>query len=192
MYIEQNLKSLSRTDINGRFLFVPCQDPDLDVCLHQSLNGLWHLILQLVLYGCGPQQLQVLHSKWGENKQRKKRQSEQRKVFKTSHVKETCEPGLCHSLSHVSPHQLLLFITQKNHCGLLGVLDIPLCLCVVVWLCVCARMCACASAVTTSPIQARPHNTRCVFFPGNLVVLWGWLQARNGPKQGQVFDNTQG
>lgn len=55
--------SYSLTNINGCFLFVSRQDPDLDVRLHQSLNGLGHLILELVLYRCGPQQLQVLHKK---------------------------------------------------------------------------------------------------------------------------------
>lgn len=102
------LQSLSLTNINSRFLFVPCQDPDLDVCLHQSLYGLGHLILELVLYRCGPQQLQVLHPKWGKSKKkREKKVSEkrlqQRKAFKTSSVKETCVPGLCHSLSYVFP-----------------------------------------------------------------------------------------
>lgn len=53
-------------------------------------------------------------------------------------------------------------------------------------------LCVCASADTTAPIQARPHNTLSVFFPGNLVVLWDWLQAHIGPKQGQIFDKTQG
>lgn len=72
-----------------------------------------------------------------------------------------------------SPHQLLMFITQKDHNWLLGVLDILL------------RLCVRASADTTSAIQARPHNTLSVlFFPGNLVVLWGWIQAHIGPKTG--------
>lgn len=49
------------TNVNGRFLFVSCQDPDLDVRFHQSLNGLRHLVLELVLDRCGPEKLQVLH-----------------------------------------------------------------------------------------------------------------------------------
>lgn len=98
----------SLTNVNSCFLFVSCQDPDLDVCLHQCLNSFRHLILKLVLYGCGPQQLQVLHSKWARNTKKRgekvnKRQLQQRKAFKTSSVKETCVPGLCHSLSHVFP-----------------------------------------------------------------------------------------
>lgn len=51
------------TNIDGCFLFVPGQDPDLDVSLHQSLYGLGHLILELVLDRCGPQELQVLNQK---------------------------------------------------------------------------------------------------------------------------------
>lgn len=65
---EAILQSPSPTNINSCFLFVACQDPDLNVCLHQSLNGLGHLILKLVLYRCGPQELQVLHQKWRKNK----------------------------------------------------------------------------------------------------------------------------
>lgn len=55
--------SLRLTNVDGRFLFVPSQDPDLDVSLHQSLYGLRHFILELVLNRCGPQQLQVLQQK---------------------------------------------------------------------------------------------------------------------------------
>lgn len=55
--------SLMLTDIDGCFLFVSSQNPDLDVSLHQSLYGLRHLILELILDRCGPQQLQVLQQK---------------------------------------------------------------------------------------------------------------------------------
>lgn len=58
----------SLTNVNSRFLFVPRQDPDLDVGLHQSLDGLGHLVLELVLDGRGPQQLQVLHPERGRQK----------------------------------------------------------------------------------------------------------------------------
>ena len=51
------------TNVNSCFLFVPSQDPDLDVRLHQSLDGFWHFILELVFDGGGPEQLQVLHQK---------------------------------------------------------------------------------------------------------------------------------
>lgn len=69
------LQSPRPTNINSCFLFVACQDPDLNVCLHQSLNGLRHLILKLVLYRCGPQELQVLRQKWRKtNKKGKKRE----------------------------------------------------------------------------------------------------------------------
>lgn len=113
--------SLSLTNINGCFLFVPCQDPDLDVGLHQSLNGLGHLILELVLYRCGPQQLQVLHPKWEKDSKKKSikksvsKWSQQRKAFKPSCVRETCEPGLCHSRSRVfSSSAALVYHPEKT------------------------------------------------------------------------------
>lgn len=42
------------TNVDGCLLLVPSQDPDLDVGLHQGLNSLRHLVLKLVLDGCGP------------------------------------------------------------------------------------------------------------------------------------------
>lgn len=55
------LLCLRLTNIDCCFLFVPGQDPDLNVSFHQGLYGLWNLILELVLDCCGSQQLQVLH-----------------------------------------------------------------------------------------------------------------------------------
>lgn len=51
------------TDVNSRFLFVARQDPYLYIGLHQSLDGLGDFILELVLDGGGPKQLQVLQHK---------------------------------------------------------------------------------------------------------------------------------
>lgn len=61
------------TDVNGRLLFVPRQDPYLDVGLHQGLDGLRHLVLQLVLNGRGAQQLQVLRPDVSESRREEKR-----------------------------------------------------------------------------------------------------------------------
>lgn len=52
------------TNINSRFLFVTRQDPYLYIGLYQSLDGLGHFILKLVLDRCGPEQLQVLRKKF--------------------------------------------------------------------------------------------------------------------------------
>jgi len=44
------------TDVDGGLLFVSGEDPDLDVGLHQSGDGLGNAGLQTVLYGRGAQQ----------------------------------------------------------------------------------------------------------------------------------------
>lgn len=58
-------------------------------------------------------------------------------------------------------------------------------------------MSVCASPDATSPIRAKAiqYSVFCFFCsssPGILVILWCQLQAYMGPKQGQVFDKTQG
>lgn len=180
------LQSLSLTNINSRFLFVPCQDPDLDVCLHQSLNGLGHLILELVLYRCGPQQLQVLHPKWGKSKKKREKKSVRsdynrgRPLKRQVSKKHVCRDCVTHSVTFFPSSAALVYHAERPQRAFRGIGYATMALCV------------CASADTTAPIQARPHNTLSVFFPGNLVVLWDWLQAHIGPKQGQIFDKTQG
>lgn len=88
---------LSFTYIDSRLLLVPSQDPDLDVGLHQSLNGLGHLILKFILYCCGAQELQVLHQKWKEKKKSLSGDQNRKGGFKTSCVRETCRQRLFHS-----------------------------------------------------------------------------------------------
>lgn len=78
-----------------------------------------------------------------------------------------------HSFMFFSPHQLLLFITQKNHKELFGVLDMLLRLCV----CVCAHL-------QTLPLPyARPHNTLSVLsrkLGGSLGLVAGSYRAKTG------------
>lgn len=93
-------------------------------------------------------------------------------VFTTSCVRETCEPGVCHSFSHVSLHQLL-FITHKTPNRLSGKRSV--CLCVSV----------CASPDATSPIRAKaiqysvfwvfflPLQEFWWFFGASCRLIWG-------------------
>lgn len=46
--------SVALTDVDGGLLLVSCQDPDLDIGLYQSLDGLGDLVLESVLNGGGP------------------------------------------------------------------------------------------------------------------------------------------
>lgn len=48
------------TYVDGCLLLVPRQHPDLDVCPHQSGDGLWNASLETVLDGSGSQKQQVL------------------------------------------------------------------------------------------------------------------------------------
>lgn len=66
------------TNINSSLLFVPRQNPYLDVGLHQGLDGLRHLVLELVLDGRGAQQLQVLHPDVSKSRREEKEASQRR------------------------------------------------------------------------------------------------------------------
>lgn len=56
---------LELTYVDGSLLLVSSQDPDLNVSLHQCLNSLGDVILQLVLDRGGSEQLQVLQQRSG-------------------------------------------------------------------------------------------------------------------------------
>ena len=47
------------TDINCRLYFVACEDPKLDTCPFNVIDGLSNIILKLVLNGCRAYQIEV-------------------------------------------------------------------------------------------------------------------------------------
>lgn len=62
------------------------------------------------------------------------------------------------------------------------------------WICyyACVCVCLCVPNCRHHLVHMQGHTILAVFYPGNLVVLWGWLQAHIGPKQGKrFFDKTQ-
>lgn len=166
---------LTLTNIDSCFLFVPSQDPDLDVSLHQCLYGLRNFILELVLYCCGSQELQVLQQK--KTKTKAIRGDYYRGRSLKRHVSEKHVTKAGHSVPHslcFSAHQLLLFITQKKHSRLRG--NGPV------------TQCVCASVDTAATPQALTQAQKKLLadFPsklsGSLLLVVGPCGPNMGPR----------
>lgn len=143
------------TNINSGFLFVTRQDPYLYIGLHQSLDGLGHFILKLVLDRCGPEQLQVLRQKLEKGSERR---SQPEKCLYNIMCQRNMRVRTVSLIQSCFPSSAAVYHAQ-NHNRLSGV----------------ARVCVCVHLQTPPLPSSQGHTILSVFFfsaPGILVVLW--------------------